>query len=118
MEEFAAAESLEAKFPEQAAYMLQQSLEKLLRGLLEMKDIPCGPTHNLQALASLMDDTTGLADRFKALDELSVAATRYRYPGPQGNLRKIDRTRLAFLMKETAKLNAEVGAILGAFIQR
>jgi HEPN domain-containing protein len=115
VKELEAARLLMETHPEQAAYFLQQSVEKLLRGLLEMQKVASGPTHNIQQLASLLTDAGEWSERFKALDELSVAATRYRYPGPHGNLGSIDRHRLGFLLGEVERLNRDVGAVLAKF---
>lgn len=115
VKELEAARLLMETHPEQAAYFLQQSVEKLLRGLLEMQKVASGPTHNIQQLASLLTDAGEWSERFKALDELSVAATRYRYPGPHGNLGSIDRHRLGFLLGEVERLNRDVSAVLAKF---
>lgn len=115
VKELEAARLLMETHPEQAAYFLQQSVEKLLRGLLEMQQVASGPTHNIQQLASLLTDAGEWSERFKALDELSVAATRYRYPGPHGNLGSIDRHRLGFLLGEVERLNRDVSAVLAKF---
>jgi len=102
----------------QSAYFLQQSVEKLARGLLEMLDIPVGPTHNIHQLAVLMGEKPEWSARFVALDELSVAATRYRYPGPKGNLATISQDRLDRLMADVEALNKKFGAILLAYLNQ
>lgn len=114
-EELDAARLLRKSHPAQAAYFLQQAVEKLLRGLLEMQDVPTGPTHNIQMLASMLKDSPEWVKKFDAVDELSVAATRYRYPGPKGNLSSMDEGRLRFLFEEVEKLDGEFGAVLETF---
>ncbi|MDG3578610.1 HEPN domain-containing protein [Rhizobium sp. YJ-22] len=102
----------------QAAYFLQQSVEKLARGLLEMLDIPVGPTHNIQQLARMMDGRPEWTERFAALDELSVASTRYRYPGPKGNISTVDPKRLGELIVAVTALHEEFAAVLTAFTRK
>jgi HEPN domain-containing protein len=114
-EELEAARVLEASHPAQAAYFLQQSVEKLARGILEMLDVPVGPTHNIHQLAQLMEGKDAWREQFAALDELSVAATRYRYPGPKGNLSAMPKDRLARLLGDVDRMNEEFGAILLAY---
>ncbi|WP_237151479.1 HEPN domain-containing protein [Oryzibacter oryziterrae] len=114
-EELDAARLLATSHPAQAAYFLQQSVEKLARGVLEMLDVPVGPTHNIHQLALLMAGQDAWRDRFAALDELSVAATRYRYPGPKGTLGAMPLDRLVRLLDGVGRLNEEFGAILLAF---
>jgi HEPN domain-containing protein len=113
--EFEAARLLMDTHPEQAAYFLQQCVEKLLRGLLEMQEVASGPTHNIQQLASLLTEAGDWRKRFSALDELSVAATRYRYPSPTGTIGTINRDRLMFLLGEVEELKRDAGAVLTKF---
>ncbi|MCA3586187.1 MAG: HEPN domain-containing protein [Methylocystis sp.] len=83
-EEFRAAESLVAALPRQAAYMMQQSVEKTLRAVLERDGVPAGPGHNIANLVSLLSKAHPLRDDFLAFDDLSTASTRYRYPSEKG----------------------------------
>jgi hypothetical protein len=67
-------------------FHLQQSVEKLVRALIEAEGGVAGPTHNIGALADLLATSHPLRDSLKPLHELSVAATRYRYPTSGGNV--------------------------------
>ena len=116
--ELSAAKMLSGEHREQSAYFLQQSVEKLARGLLEVSDVLVGTTHNIRQLAGMMVGHDALATRFIALDELSIAATRYRYPGPQGQLSDISEARLVRLMHEVELLNADVALVLEGFVRK
>lgn len=48
-QELDAARLLTGQHGPQSAYFLQQSVEKLLRGVLEMLDVPAGPSHNISS---------------------------------------------------------------------
>ena len=78
----------------QAVYFVQQSAEKLLRAVLEREGIPAGPTHSIAKLVELLSEAHPLRDKFLAFDELSVASTRYRYPGQTGFVASPDVTEL------------------------
>lgn len=94
--ELRAAEMLSQSLRGQSAYFLQQCAEKLARGVLEIEDVKVGPTHSITQLAQLMSAHPEFASRFKGLDELSPAATRYRYPGPSGEVRSIGEAQLKY----------------------
>ena len=85
-EEFEAADKLSGPLPRQAAYFVQQSVEKLLRAVLEKEGIAAGPSHNNRYLCELLPDHHLLKSSFVAFDPLSAASTRYRYPNPSGGL--------------------------------
>ncbi len=85
-EELSASIALANRSRRQSVYLLQQSVEKLVRGMLEASSIPAGPTHNIRSLAESLPLGHPLIERFKAFDELTPAATRYRYPTSQGHL--------------------------------
>lgn len=114
-QELDAARLLSEQHGPQSAYFLQQSVEKLLRGVLEMLDVPAGPSHNIDHLARLIPQRAEWTERFAALDELSVASTRYRYPGPKGTIASIDPVRLKRLIEAVSALNDEFGAVLTAY---
>ena len=116
VKELSAAKMLSGEHREQSAYFLQQSVEKLARGLLEVSDVLVGTTHNIRQLAGMMVGHDILAARFVALDELSIAATRYRYPGPQGQLSDISAPRLLRLMQDVELLNSDVAVVLGDYV--
>jgi HEPN domain-containing protein len=83
-EELKAAEMLLESLPRQSAFFQQQAAEKLLRAVLEVENIPAGPTHNLRTLADLLDKDHALRPEFLAVEDWSSAATRFRYPSGSG----------------------------------
>jgi len=83
-EELSAAELLSDKLPRQAAYFQHQTVEKLLRAVLEQEGVAIGPTHNIRALTDLLPRSHVLRASFLAFDELSSAATKFRYPTASG----------------------------------
>lgn len=111
-EELSAAKMLAKTHSGQSAYFLQQCVEKLVRGVLEINDLPAGPTHQIAQLAYLLGKESVYAKRFATFDELSVAATRYRYPGPHGEVRTISAERLAYLLREVEVLRDDIDAVL------
>ncbi|MGV8936835.1 MAG: HEPN domain-containing protein [Allorhizobium sp.] len=117
-EELAVAIEIREKHNRQAAYFLQQSVEKLVRGVLETETIPAGPMHSIRGLAALLPQGHWLRDRFVEFDELSSAATRYRYPSPQGGLSGFNEDRLRHLIVQVKHLLDEVSPILRNFVPR
>ena len=109
-EEFAAAERLSAALPRQAQYFLQQSVEKLIRAVLERENIAAGTGHNISFLAGLMPLGHFLRRRFEAFDHLSAASTRYRYPSPTGVLQNVSAVEVSKTLIEVAALREEVKA--------
>jgi HEPN domain-containing protein len=83
-EEMKAAEMLLQTLPRQSAFFQQQVAEKLVRAVLEVEGIPAGPTHNLRTLTDLLGGGHELRADFLDVEELSSAATRFRYPGGFG----------------------------------
>jgi HEPN domain-containing protein len=118
MEELSAAKMLSGEHRPQSAYFLQQAVEKLARAILEIDDVPVGPTHQIQQLARMMVGRSELVSRFVKLDELSSAATKFRYPGPTGNLSDISAAKLELLHIEVVSLLSEVGAVIDEFMGR
>ena len=88
-EEMRAAATLLDALPRQSAFFQQQCVEKLLRATLEAGDIQAGPTYNLRTLADLLPREHKLRMEFLAFEELSSAATRYRYPSGSGEAPKV-----------------------------
>src|SRR5271168_1619027 len=88
-EEMKAAEVLLETFPRQSAFFQQQAAEKLVRAVLEVEGIPAGPTHNLRTLTDLLGGGHELRADFLAVEELSSAATRFRYPGGHGDAPRV-----------------------------
>ena len=85
-EELAAARTLAARLPRQAAYFAQQAAEKVARAVLAREGIPFGTSHNLGQMAASLPPGHAFRARISALDRLSPAATTYRYPAPAGRL--------------------------------
>ncbi|UVC11451.1 HEPN domain-containing protein [Rhizobium sp. TH2] len=115
-EEFEVALELREAHRRQAAYFLQQSVEKLLRGVLETESVPVGPMHNLRGLADLLPKGHPLNARFVELDELSPAATRYRYPSPRGTVADFDEGRLKVLIPKVQALMKDAAVLMDEFI--
>lgn len=116
-EEYEVAMELRATHRRQAAYFLQQSVEKLLRGILETASVPVGPMHNIRGLADLLPDGHPLFQKFLDLDELSPAATRYRYPNPRGTLADFDDRRFDVLTPKVGDLLREAGIVMERFVR-
>lgn len=85
-EEAGAAEQLIDAFPRQAAYQLQQSVEKVARAILAHENVPFGTSHNLGQMAAAIPVGHAWRDALMVFDRLSPAATRYRYPAPGGRI--------------------------------
>ena len=117
-EELAVAIEIQEKHNRQAAYFLQQSVEKMVRGVLETETIPAGPMHSIRGLAALLPQGHRFRDRFVEFDELSSAATRYRYPSPQGGLIGFNEDRLRHLIIQVQHLLEEVSPVLRNFVPR
>ena len=103
-EEFRAAEKLVDVLPRQAAYMMQQSIEKTLRAVLERDCIPVGPSHNIANLVTLLRTPHALSTEFLAFDDLSAASTRYRYPNEKGIVAEPDLKLLPGRLKPLMEL--------------
>jgi HEPN domain-containing protein len=85
-EEEAAARRLLPDLPRQASFFIQQSVEKLLRAVIEAEDRKAGISHNIKELAGLLPVENPLRQQFVAHEDISSAATRYRYPLGGGGL--------------------------------
>ena len=117
-EELGAAKMLSGQHRPQSAYFLQQTVEKLARAILEMDDVPVGPTHQIQQLARMITNRPELAEEFVKLDELSSAATKFRYPGPMGNISDIPAARLENLHVAVEQLFMKVDIIVENFMRQ
>lgn len=117
-EEFEVAMEIKAKHHRQAAYFLQQCVEKLLRCVLEMEAVQAGTMHNIRGLVDLLPKGHLLAERFLELDELSPAATRYRYPGPKGTVADFDRRKFDSIVPKIETLIEDVRRSEDDFIAR
>jgi HEPN domain-containing protein len=98
--------------PEHAAYCLQQTVEKLVRAVLEFDEVPAGPTHNIRSLADLLASGHVLHADVLAFDSLSSASTRYHYPSETGELRSISAARLESFFPKLEKLQQDINAYL------
>jgi HEPN domain-containing protein len=85
-DELKAAKLLASQASRPGMFMAQQSVEKLLRAVIEAEDHRAGTTHNIRELAAILGSSHVLYDDFLAFDSLSTAATRYRYPIGSGAL--------------------------------
>lgn len=85
-DELKAAKLLASEASRPGMFMAQQSVEKLLRAVIEAEDHRAGTTHNIRELAGLLGPSHELYGDFIAFDSLSTAATRYRYPVGYGTL--------------------------------
>ena len=117
-EELEVAKEIREKHRRQAAYFLQQCVEKLLRGVLEVESVPAGPMHNIRGLTDLLPKGHPLRERFLELDELSPAATRYRYPSPRGTVADFDERRLIVLLPKVEALMTEASDLMQAFTRK
>jgi hypothetical protein len=111
-DEFTGATTLINALPRQAAFLMQQTVEKLARAVLEREGIPAGPTHSIEALAGMPPRGHALRERLASFDDLSGAATRYRYPTETGALREPDMSRLPGRLADIETLRREVVAFV------
>ena len=116
-EEFDAAERLSGKLPRQAYYFLQQSVEKLVRAVLEFEGLAAGTSHNLAYLAGLLPAEHGLRESLKDFEHLSSASTRYRYPSSTGAVHDVSTAVVRGTLGEVGKLRIEVKTFLRGGIQ-
>lgn len=87
-QELRAARLLAATNPLQAFYMTAQSAEKTVRAILEKEGIPWGTQHSLGAMGAALPEGHPWKKEVLALDRLSSASTRTRYPTARGDLPK------------------------------
>ena len=112
-EEIQASEKLSADQPRQAAYFLQQAVEKLVRAALEHADIAVGVGHNIQFLSNSLPQGHSLKERFFEFDDLSPVATRFRYPSSEGHMSEIGIGAVQQRLSEVKQLEREVLQFLG-----
>lgn len=113
-EEYRLARLARADFPRQATYQLQQAAEKLTRCRLELEDIPAGTTHNLRTLGEMLPQASPFHGRLERLDDLSPAATRFRYPTSHGGLADVDPRDLDHWIDEVERLKHDVEAYVAS----
>jgi len=111
-EEYAAATKLREALPRQAEYFLQQTVEKLIRAVLESAERPAGTAHNLSFLAGLLPADHNLRNRFMEFERLSSASTRYRYPSGTGLVPTISAEDVARDWEAVGRLRIEVRSFL------
>jgi HEPN domain-containing protein len=112
-EEEMAARKLAVDLPRQAAFFAQQSVEKLVRAIIEAEDLKAGISHSIRDLSGILPDSNPMKLRFVEHQDLSAAATRYRYPLGSGGLAEPEQT--AELLQEIDRisiLNQQVGRFL------
>lgn len=107
-----AAERLAEEFPGQAMFFAQQAVEKIARACLEGEEIPASRTHGLAALAMLLPAGHPFRDRLRDLDDLSTAATRYRYPSAYGREFETKPGEILPLLKTIGDLERDAAAYL------
>ena len=112
-EERSAANVLIESNPRQAAFFQQQSVEKLLRAVIEFERLNAGPTHNLGELNGILGRNHAMWQRFHQFDDLSSAAAKFRYPAGFGGVPTISRDSLRGKQLEITALGAEVREFIG-----
>lgn len=80
------AELLVAGVPRQAAYHLQQAVEKVVKALLVREGVDPDRIHQIGRLAHELGAAHPLRAELLKLDRLTVYATAMRYPQPSGRL--------------------------------
>lgn len=79
-----AAHRLLPDMPDQAIFHVQQAAEKLTRAVCEREGIAVGRTHSIGQAAAMLPDGHVFKEDLLGLDNLSAAATAWRYPSPGG----------------------------------
>lgn len=82
--DISAAHRLLPDMPDQAIFHVQQAAEKLTRAVCEREGLPVGRTHNIGQAAAMLPDGHVFKEDLLGLDNLSAAATAWRYPSPGG----------------------------------
>lgn len=112
-EERSAGARLSATNPRQAAFCLQQAVEKLVRATLEHANVPAGPTHNIRTLTDLLPPNHSLRETFLVFDDWSSAATRFRYPSSTGKVAEISVDEVKHRLAAIGALESDVLKYLG-----
>ena len=79
-----AAHRLLPDMPDQAIFHAQQAAEKLTRAVCEREGKAVGRTHNIGQAAAMLPNGHVFKEDLLGLDNLSAAATAWRYPTPGG----------------------------------
>ena len=112
-EEEEAAISLLPRFPRQASFFAQQAVEKLLRAVIEAEDKNPGLGHNIRELTSFLSANHPLRSMFLEHEDVSSAATRFRYPTGGGGIAEPDPIEdLTADIKNIARLRIAVTEFL------
>ncbi|WP_137131213.1 hypothetical protein [Rhizobium sp. FY34] len=69
-------------------------------------------------MADLLPNGHDLFERFVELDELSPAATRYRYPSPKGTVADFDEKKFDALVPKIEALMQDAGKLMTDFLAR
>jgi HEPN domain-containing protein len=72
-----------------ARYHVQQSAEKAVKALLELRGLNPGREHRFESLAEMLPHEDQWRARIQSLDSLSPAATSLRYPTTGGSWRRL-----------------------------
>lgn len=109
-EELEAARRLQTALPRQAEYFLQQTVEKLLRAVLEVETVAAGVGHGLADLAHRLPEGHRFREKFKDFDHLSAASTMYRYPTAGGRIASVSAEAVGEELGRVESLNEDVRA--------
>jgi HEPN domain-containing protein len=85
-EDLAGAKALLTISTRLARYHVQQSAEKAVKALLELRGLNPGREHRFEALAEMLPQGDPWRGRIQAFDLLSPAATSLRYPTVEGRI--------------------------------
>ena len=85
-EDLRAARLLRTSVPRQAAFFVQQTVEKIGKALLVHDGVDPERIHAIAKLAAELTAAHPLRADLMALDRLSIYATATRYPSPTGKL--------------------------------
>ncbi|MCC6740242.1 MAG: HEPN domain-containing protein [Planctomycetia bacterium] len=110
-EDLGAAQTLVEAFPRQAISLAQQAVEKIARAILAREKVAFGTSHNIGQMAAALPGDHPWRPRLAAFDNLSPAATSYRYPTPGGRIVsaptpteiKADLAEIAHLLEEAKR---------------
>jgi HEPN domain-containing protein len=85
-EDLAGARALLATSTRLARYHVQQSAEKAVKALLELRGLNPGREHRFESLAEMLPEGDQWRGRIQDFDLLSPAATSLRYPTAEGRI--------------------------------
>jgi len=111
--ELSAALDLLPAHPTESIFLLQQSVEKIARAMLEEEEVFASKTHSLAALADMLPGDHPFQGRLRELDPLSGAATRYRYPGSTGRVFDVEAAEVQSVAAQVIDLLRDAKIHLG-----